>query len=260
MLMAAELSLPLVVYQGLGGRHRFNSDRHHTFILQGARDAAAELAARGVQHVMWVPRSAAERSPLVDLARRAALVITEDFPAPPFPAWTQSLAERTGRPVWAVDCACIVPMRRVPGEHDRAFRFRNETAKLFKQRAGAGWRDEESGELAACEIDLGFAPLDLASVDIAEVCAGCDIDHSVPPIAHTPGGSQAGYERWGAFRDHSIHRYHKRRNAAEIERSEFGVSRLSAYLQHGHVCPFRCMREAYDLKRAVSFGAVLCID
>jgi hypothetical protein len=29
-----------LVYQGLGGQHRFNTDRHHTFILQGAREDA----------------------------------------------------------------------------------------------------------------------------------------------------------------------------------------------------------------------------
>ena len=34
---ANRLNLPVLVYQGLGGRHPYNSDRHHTFILEGAR-------------------------------------------------------------------------------------------------------------------------------------------------------------------------------------------------------------------------------
>lgn len=42
------LGLPVLVYQGLGGRHPYNSDRHHTFIMEGARDVQRELAERGI--------------------------------------------------------------------------------------------------------------------------------------------------------------------------------------------------------------------
>ena len=45
-LLAEALGLPLLVYQGLAGRHRYNADRHHAFILEGARDAHAELEAQ----------------------------------------------------------------------------------------------------------------------------------------------------------------------------------------------------------------------
>ena len=34
--IALQLDLPLLVYQGLGGRHRYNADRHHKFILEAA--------------------------------------------------------------------------------------------------------------------------------------------------------------------------------------------------------------------------------
>jgi len=37
LCVAVELELPVLVYQGLGGQHAFNSDRHHTFITAGAR-------------------------------------------------------------------------------------------------------------------------------------------------------------------------------------------------------------------------------
>jgi hypothetical protein len=36
---ALPLDLPLLVYQGLGGRHRYNSDRYHRFILEFVRHA-----------------------------------------------------------------------------------------------------------------------------------------------------------------------------------------------------------------------------
>ncbi len=41
------LDLPVLVYQGSGGNHGYDSDRHHTFIMQGARDAHRELRERG---------------------------------------------------------------------------------------------------------------------------------------------------------------------------------------------------------------------
>ena len=48
--------LPLLVYQGLGGGHRFDNDRHHTFILEGARDAHRELRERGIAPVFHAGR------------------------------------------------------------------------------------------------------------------------------------------------------------------------------------------------------------
>ncbi|MEM9488647.1 MAG: deoxyribodipyrimidine photo-lyase, partial [Myxococcota bacterium] len=139
--LADALDQPVIAYQGLGGNHRFNSDRHHTFILEGARDAARELAERGVRHVMHLPSEPATRSPLRDLARRATAIITEDFPAPPFPAWTAALASATHRPFCVVDTACVVPMKLVDQPYERAFKFRNRTRKLYKQRIGRPWSE-----------------------------------------------------------------------------------------------------------------------
>ncbi|MCX5691509.1 MAG: hypothetical protein NTV94_17240, partial [Planctomycetota bacterium] len=116
-LAAATLGLPLIVYQGLGGRHRFNSDRHHTFILEGALEFANELSVLdpNIRFVFNLQRDPAAPSPLSQLCARAALIVTEDFPAPPFPQWTKHLAARCGRPIWLVDSACVVPMRLVVG-------------------------------------------------------------------------------------------------------------------------------------------------
>ena len=266
-LMASRLGLPLVVYQGLGGRHRFNSDRHHTFIMEGAADVRRELASvdPAIRYVFWLPESPSEPSPLTGLASNAALVIAEDFPAPPFPAWTARLAERCGRPVWLVDACCIVPMRLIDGEYLRAFKFRNKARKLFRARVERDWPGIDAPLPAADGVDLGFEPLDLDPGDdparLAELCAGCDIDHSVAPVAHTRGGGRAGYERWEAFKSSGLKSYHKRRNRAEIERHRLAVSRMSPYLHHGHVSPMRLAREAHALMTSgVGDGAEKYLD
>jgi len=234
------LGLPVLVYQGLAGKHRFNSDRHHTFILEGARDAAAEIADLGVRYVFCLPADPAEPGPLPALWKRAALVVCEEFPAPPLPEWTERLAERGGRPVWSVDAACVVPMRLHEESYERAFKFRKKAWKKFKQRVE--WRVPESAaEAPMFEGDLGFEPVDFQAIDIPDAVAACDIDHTVAPVPHTVGGSRAGYERWEAFLESGIRGYHKRRNNADID----GVSRMSAYLHHGHVSPFRLARDAW---------------
>jgi photolyase PhrII len=239
---AAALGLPLLVYQGLAGSHRYNADRHHSFILEGARDAHAELAARGVRAVFHLPSDPAAPSPLAELAARAALLVTEDFPAPPFPRWTRRLAGRIAAPVWAVDCACILPMRLQPERFERAFAFRRHNQRAYAERVPRPWH-ETGLAIAVYDGPLPFTPLELAAADIPALCAACDIDHSVPPVAHTRGGSWAGYRRWEAFKRAGLASYHRRRNDA-AESWPSGVSRLSAYLHHGQVSPFRIAREA----------------
>ncbi|MGD8955941.1 MAG: FAD-dependent oxidoreductase [Chromatiaceae bacterium] len=237
-----EFRLPVLVYQGLGGRHRFNNDRHHTFILQGARSARHELRQRGVRAAFHLDRSGNQPSPLGHLTTRAAVVVIEDYPAPPFPAWSATLAGRAVAPVIAVDSCCVVPMQLLPTRFSRAFDFRRETAAQFAQRVPATWPGPAASE-PPFDGELGFAPLDLEEADIAALCADCAIDHSIPPVAHTPGGSPAGYARWEMFRDRGLRSYARERNDAAVAWPR-GVSRLSAYLHHGHVSPFRIAREA----------------
>ena len=242
-LVAADvLGLPLLVYQGLAGRHRYNADRHHAFILEGARDAHAELAGRGVRAVFHLPAHPAAPSPLLVLAARAALVITEDFPAPPFPAWTRRLTQRIDAPVWLLDCACIVPMRQQPRRFSRAFELRHHNEAAYAERVPRPWPETDRCP-APYAGELPFAPVDLARADLPALVAGCAIDHTLPAVAHTPGGSRAGYERWDRFRREGLADYHRLRNDA-AERWPRGVSRLSPYLHHGQVSPFRIAREA----------------
>jgi hypothetical protein len=255
LFIGAQLELPVLVYQGLSGRHPFNSDRHHTFIMEGAREVQQQLQDRGIRHAFYLGRRPSKPSPLPSLARRATLVITEDFPAPPFPQWTRQLAQQVDSAVWAVDCTCIIPMRLIPRGVDRAYVFRNHTQNEYERRLEQDWNEVAySGQ--TFDGDYGFDAIDLADADIAELCAQCEIDHTIAPVAHTPGGSTAGYERWEKFKRHGLKSYNRLRNDAAIVFPK-GVSRISAYLHHGHVSPFRLAREA---ARDGSAGALKFLD
>ena len=240
--MGNRWKLPVLVYQGLGGKHPHNADRHHTFIMEGARDVQRALAERGIAYAFYLGRSPDAPSPLRTLADNAALVITEDFPAPPFPAWTQRLGAAIHPAVWAVDAHCIVPMQSLGKSYPRAFAFRDKTKRAFAARVEAPWVDVEP-EVAPFTGTLGFDAIDFEHADIAALCAACEIDHSVGPVPHTRGGSEAGYARWNTFKAHGLASYARLRNDAAVPPPK-GVSRLSPYLHHGHVSPFRIAREA----------------
>ncbi|MBT8399602.1 MAG: deoxyribodipyrimidine photo-lyase, partial [Rhodothermia bacterium] len=249
------MGLPVVVYQGLAGKHRFNSDRHHTFIMEGARDVQRQLEDRGIRYAFHLGPTTGADSALREVAGWAALVIAEDFPAPPFPAWTQSLASSISAPVWCVDACCIVPMQSVGKSFDRAFKFRSATKASFEERVPRAWTDVEPA-VSQHSGHLGIDVVDLADADIAALCSRCDIDHSIGPAAHTPGGSMAGYERWTGFVENGLAQYARLRNDAAVTPPQ-GVSRLSPYLHHGHVSPFRIAREA---KASGAAGASKFLD
>jgi photolyase PhrII len=241
-LAADALGLPLLVYQGLAGCHRYNADRHHWFIIEGVRDAHAELRRTGLRPVLHVPADPLAPSPLRELAARSALVIGEDFPAPPFPRWAHGLAARIDAPLWLVDCACVVPMRAQPRRFERAFELRRHNRTAYAERVPRAWPALDQVP-AAWDDPLPFTPVDLDDVDLAALCAGCAIDHSLGPVTHTRGGSAAGYARWDRFKREGLASYHALRNDAAVAWPR-GVSRLSPYLHHGQVSPFRIAREA----------------
>ena len=246
VLTAHQLNLPLLVYQGLSGKHKFNSDRHHTFIMQGARDVQQQLKERGIRYAFYLSQSPSERSPLFALASQATVLITEDFPAPPFPDWIRNLALTIDTPVWTVDTSCILPMQKVGKFYSRAFAFRSNVLEEMQYRAQLEWPTIDSPPTFFSH-KLDFDDVNFEQESINDLCAQCFIDHSVGPIHHTPGGSQAGYQRWNLFKEHGLSTYHKTRNNAAIS-SPKGVSRMSAYLHHGHVSPFKLAREAAQYK------------
>ncbi len=237
LLLAEQLKLPLLVYQGLSEQYRFASDRHHTFILEAARDLQAQYARLGISYLLHVDRKGARHPRLARLCKSCSILVTDDFPIEATKQWTERLAQSNWCPIVLVDTACVVPSRLVGRAYDRAFAFRDATAKLYRDRVNRAWPD--------CPAKSIPAPLPCETVQLSGHCirklvSQCEIDHSVGPVADTLGGSEAGYTRWQAFRKSGLRGYAKRRNQIEID----GVSRMSAYLHYGMVSPFRIAMEA----------------
>ncbi len=235
-----QLGVPVFVYHAIAETYPYASDRHHTFILQGARDVEAECAARGIGYAFHLERPGHRGPVLRTLAGRAALVVTETLPVAPLDWLTDSLASAVACPVWSVDTACVVPMPLVGKAHTRAFTFRDDTAAIRRARLTVKWTDVVPHMPPFVPHTLPYEPVLLADADIPALVAMCAIDHGVAPVAHTRGGTRAGYARWREFvTTGRLDRYAAKRNDAAID----GVSRLSAYFHYGMVSTFRIVQE-----------------
>ncbi len=135
-LIAHRHQLPLLVYQGLSEDYRYASDRHQTFILQGARDLQQQLAAAGVSYAFALTSRRDDKPYLLWLAQRAALTVTEDMPVDPPRFFLRALARQLGTPILCVDTACVVPMRTLGRAYTRAFEFRDATQRSLPTASG----------------------------------------------------------------------------------------------------------------------------
>jgi photolyase PhrII len=238
--LALQLDLPLLIYQGLGGRHRYNADRHHRFILESARDFGEALTELGLTLCFHLPRSPSSAGPLPGLLRRSAAVVSELYPVPPFTEWySRHRQDNPDLPWFEVDSSCILPMMHTEKRMTRAFQFRKAYLPELERRSAMSWPGLQRWP-EPFRGDPGFEPFDLSG-SLSEAIAACEIDHSIPAVADTRGGSRAGYERWSDFLEDGLDHYHRRRNDATQPQA---VSRLSPYLHYGCVSPFRVAREA----------------
>jgi photolyase PhrII len=241
--LANQLELPLLVYQAIPERYPYASDRHHLFMLEGARDLQEQFRQRGITYALHLDRGNHRGPHLRELCRRAAVAITEEMPVEPLRSWTDRLASTANTPLFSVDTACVVPMQIVRMAYDRAFAFRKATQPLYEQRLHRPWQDAEL-HVVLPPPQLPFEPLRLSVHDLGQLVSECEIDHAIAPVPHTGGGSTAGYARWEKFKQHALEAYAGLRNNPLID----GTSRLSPYLHYGMISPLRIAREAAALR------------
>lgn len=237
---AARRGLPVLVYQGLSARAWFASDRTHAFVLEGARELHRDLAAMGVRSVLHLDGDGTSRG-LAALARDAHAIFTDDLPVGPFAGWRAALARSSGRPVYVVDAACVLPMRVVGRAYERAFAFREAThaARLRRLRPEL----TPAPRVSAWEEPVPFDETPCASIDVAETLATMRIDHGVAPVPGLHGGASRARSRWDAWRSTHLSTYAARRTDAA---DAAGVSWLSPWLHFGMIAPWVVAAEARD--------------
>lgn len=230
--MANELRLPLVVYEGLKYYYPWANDRIHTFILQGVNETRKALESRGIRYVFYLQRDeTSPRNTIAELAKDAALVVTDDFPCFIIPEHNCRVAMRSDVAVHIVDSCGIIPMSKFPNEEYAAFTIRPKIARLLPHYLKQYNDEEVRIESLGLELDCPQTHFD--DSQIPDLVASCRIDHSVKPSPLYRGGRRAGSERLSKFIREILPGYAETRNKPEID----GSSRLSAYLHFGFISP-----------------------
>jgi len=244
---ANELGVPCLVYEALRPDYPHASDRLHRFVLEGARDTAACLAARGIAHTFFLPRTRDEaRGVLAKLAARARLVVSDDFPSLVVRVHNASLAARVPCAFFVVDDCAVIPMALMTRPEIGARTLRPKVI-----RALDAWlrpiAEHTPRVRPPPRIDLPFTAVDLANADaraLDALVAACAIDHAVPSVQGTPGGSREAERRLAAFVRGPLSTYDADHNDPSREGKNGGDSGLSPYLHFGMVSARRVALQA----------------
>ena len=223
--MANEHKLPLVVYEGLKFYYPWTNDRLHTFILEGVAEKQAEFSNRGIRYIFYLQRN--DRDPkhtVAQLAREAALLVTDDYPCFIIPDHNERVAQ-LNLPVYAVDANGMVPLSALPKEEYAAYTIRPRIQRLLPDLPRAIVTPHVDVQKPALKVECP----ETVVTNISELVAQCDIDHSVKPSNLYHGGASAGRKRLKHFVHEILPHYDKTHNEPSVD----GVSRLSPYLHFG---------------------------
>lgn len=233
----AALGLPILVLEPLRAGYRWACDRFHRFVIDGMVANQLRLRGRGVAYYPYVePREGAGKGLVEALADRAAVVVTDDFPAFFLPRMRESVARRLKVRLEAVDSNGLLPMRAAGRSFATAYWFRRHLqGHLGDHLSRLPLPDPllampHDGGRAAIppEIAARWPPAELD--DPASLVARLPIDHKVRPV-DLRGGSAAARERLDAFVGKTLPRYATDCNQPELR----ATSRLSPYLHFGHI-------------------------
>lgn len=245
---ANALNLPVLVYHGLRPDYPWASDRLHTFILESVADLYREFEARGIRYAFFLERrhDPSAPSPLVALADRAALVVTDWFPTFIMPRQIRGLRRRTGTPVVAVDSCTIVPARFHDREHVTAASFRPRVLAALPRFLHP---TPDAEPRVRRDVALPFDPTVPTGSTIPDLVASCELDHTVAPSPLFRGGPRAARARLEEWLATGLPRYAGERG----DPNAGATSMLSPYLHFGNLSPAEILLAARDAGSAEPF-------
>ena len=259
--IANERNLPLVVVEALAIAHQWANDRSHTFVIQGMMDNKKAFEDSPITYVPYVetkPREA--RGLLEKWIEHASVLVIDEFPVYT-PRRIKEIAVSIGKcEVHAVDSNGFISLRQ-NREFTTAYSLRRHLHKTIIEHMSqfptpnplALAQNLPSVDYSKViqifkESDTPITPYEF----IWRICEKEDvgigalsvleIDHSVPPVQHTTGGSVAATKRWNEFFKGRLSDYTEHRNEPELN----GSSGMSPYLHFGHISPHQILHEIFQ--------------
>jgi len=236
---AKKLKKPLVILEALRCDYRWASDRLHRFVIEGMAANASDFAGKQVFYYPYLePRQGAGKGLLRELASRACVVVSDDFPCVFLPRMIDAAVSQTPVRLELVDSNGLLPMRATDEVFVRAFEFRRFLQTNLLRHLG---EIPEQDPLSRIQLPtLQSLPKTIAQrwprADTAQFLSHTDqlasfpIDHAVAPVA-ARGGSQVANQTWKTFLKNRLAIYASDRNQPE----KSATSGLSPYLHFGHI-------------------------
>lgn len=129
---ANELGLPVLVYEGLTYSYPSANDRIHTFVVANVPETQQALDALGIGYCFYLRQRPEDPNDVVyQLASRAALVVTDDYPTFIASWHNSSVPAKLGLAYHAVDSSCIIPMNRFEKREWAAYSMRPKVKRML---------------------------------------------------------------------------------------------------------------------------------
>ena len=247
---AREVGRPLLVFEPLDAGYPWASHRFHRFVLDGMADNAAGLAGRqGVTYFPYVePEPGAGRGLLAALAARAAVVVTDDWPAFGYPRRIQAAGQRLRVRLEAVDGNGLLPLLSADRAFPTAYAFRRFLQRRLPAHLGQRPAPDPVADLpplSAPALPPGIHerwPTPAEALMAGEAAlASLPIDATVGPTRQR-GGSSAARLALARFLAQGLAAYGQGRNQVEADLT----SRLSPYLHFGHIGSWQVVAAVLD--------------
>ena len=234
-----KLNRPLLILEALRCDYQWASRRLHTFVIQGMRCNQQVAADSGHAYYPYVePGFGAGSGMLSELARQAAVIVSDDFPCFFLPRMIQAVARRSPVLFEAVDSNGLLPMRAADQVFPTAYAFRRYLQKTLAPHLPVQPQARPLDDSAVPK--LARIPLEFSSRwrPAGESLLACDplalnalpVDQSVSVAALSGGAAEAG-RCLHQFLDKRLNRYADERNQPD----EDAASGLSPYLHFGHI-------------------------
>jgi len=238
--LANEQALPVLFYDGLTCSYPSANDRLHTFLLEGVPDTATALEQRGIGYLFYLRKRRADPDNLLyELAKDAAAIVTDDYPAFIARRYNASVPAKVDVPYYAVDSSCVVPMACLEKREYAAYTIRPKIHKLLGRHLRAAPNPTVRMPYQLSRHDLHTH---VTAENIAQLVQACEIDHAVRPSLSFRGGSVQAHKHLEHFLTRNLSRYANNRN----EPTAHATSDLSPYLHFGHISSLEIALAAID--------------
>ena len=250
---AKELGKPLVILEALRCGYPWASDRLHQFVLDGMIDNARQTARQSALYYPYVELKAdAGKGLLSAFAKKACVLVTDDFPAFFVPRMINSVSCKLPILVEQVDSNGLLPMRAADRVYSTAYAFRRFLQKSLPDYL---FEHPEEDPLKGARLPrLHDLPKNItkrwpeATARLLKgdpkIMASIPIDHDVHPVDQKGGFTEAG-QVLKTFIEKSLSSYVDKRNQPEEE----GSSGLSPYLHFGHISAHQIFQAVMEKER-----------